>query len=287
MGAAVRAAAAAGDRRALGAGRDRPVRARGARGQGARALARGVAAHAAATAVVRPDGAAADRRAGGGVRAGHAPGCLRARRRRAARLAGARRAMGTPLARRGALRRQQRPRREHGVRQRVAIPRLGGARAEREPSDRPLHPHAGGGRPAARGTAPRDRGRLPHCHGIPGARAQGARRARQGEAGLRPRRRAGGRVLEGVPRRERLVRAVPRPQVRSRLAGRVLRHRRHLPQHRHDGVGGDRGARARARGVAGRGRRAPGPIASARGCRARRVFVGRVAPGIGAAARAR
>ena len=100
------------------------VRSREAGSRGAVTGRAGRPAHADPPRHVRPDRPAADARGGRRVPDRHVARRLREGGRPAARLAALRRALGPALARRGPLRRLQRARREHRVRQRLAVPRL-------------------------------------------------------------------------------------------------------------------------------------------------------------------
>ena len=71
-----------------------------------------------------------------------------------------------------------------------------------------------------------------HRHRLPDGRPEGARRNRQGAIAARHRRRSNRRDRPGVPRADACVCAVSRPQVRRHPHDRLLRARRHLPQHR-------------------------------------------------------
>ena len=174
-----------------------------------------------------PDGPAADRgrdrrlprrRLAQGVRAGG---------RSLPRVAGVRRAHGPGLARPGALRRHLRLPGGRGPRH-VAVPRLGHPGLQRQPALRPVPDLAARGRSAA-GRHPRSADR----HGLqPAAPADQRRRQRRGGVPHRIRGRPGQHVRHGHAGPDARVRQVPRPQVRSDHAARLLRAVRVLQQHR-------------------------------------------------------
>ena len=91
----------------VGAERHRPVRARQTGGGGDRAGPRGCQGHARPQAVFRPHGPAAIARGTNVVSRRPLPGCLRETRRPAAGESAARRTVGPPLARRGAVWRER------------------------------------------------------------------------------------------------------------------------------------------------------------------------------------
>ena len=112
----------------------------------------------------------------------------------------------------------------------VAVPRLGDPRVQRQPSARRLPALAARGRPAARrdpGPAARHRVQPPAPHD---------QRRRQRRGGVPRRVRLGSRAHHGHrdARSHHRVREVPRSQVRSALATRVLRALRVLRRHRRE-----------------------------------------------------
>ncbi len=110
----------------------------------------------------------------------------------------------------------------------MAIPRLRDRSLQPRPAFRSIRARTDCRRPA------RIRRREPqwHCrHRVSRAWAQGARAAGQKENAVRRLRRADRRHVEGVSRCDARLRALPRPQVRSFLAKRLLRNGRNFRKH--------------------------------------------------------
>ena len=141
---------------------------------------------------------------------------LRAAGRPAARLPALRRALGPALARPGPLRRDRRPRVRLRHPQRLALSRLRHPRLQRRPALRPVRRRAPRRRPAREPRAgipgavqridPRDRLLLPgRRHAFAGRRPRG-----RGPPDRQPDR----RLVQDLPRPDRRLRPLPRPQVR-------------------------------------------------------------------------
>ena len=213
-------------RRGVGAQPARPVRARAARGRGVDAGERGRQADSGPPGGPRPDGAAPRSRPPRVLSERHLGRRLGDPRRPAARVAALGRAPRPLLARRGALRRH--PRHPHRQLPRdVRVARLGDPGVQREQALRRLRGRAGGRRPPA-GAEPRSARR----HRLP-AQQHHHQRGRGGARGVRGDLRQGpGRDhRQRLPRADRGLRHLPRPQVRSDRAERVLRDDRVLPEH--------------------------------------------------------
>ena len=195
----------------------RPLRALAAREGGPPTVARGRPRDPSAAAEPRPRRPPAHDRGGRRLPEGQAARCLGPPGRAPARLAALRRALGSSLARRRALRRLGRLREgqaAHGL----VLPRLGGGRPEPRPAVRPLRHRADRRRPARDADPGPARG-----HRLPPQlddQRGGRRRPRAVPDGghVRPH----GRGRQGRPRPHHPVRPVPQPQVRSPEAGGVL-----------------------------------------------------------------
>ncbi len=230
----------------LGAQPDRRLHPGRAGGEGPGARAGGGSTHLRPPRDVRPDRAAAD--AGGDRRLsqGRFAGRLREAGGPAAGPAGVRRALGPPLAGRGPLRREPRLRDEHAAAQRLALPRLRHPGVQRGSALSAIRPGAAGrrrgrqGRPAHRGG-----------HRLPGRRPArpGRQRHPRGPAATAHGRHGGHGFAHGgdVPRPDRRLRPLPRPQVRPDLPEGFLR----------DASGVRRRGTRRARGAARRLRGSP------------------------------
>ena len=168
------------------------------------------------------------------------PRRLRAGRRPPAGLAPLRRALGPLLDGRGALRRHQgRPRQAAAERPAVSgrldLPGLPDRRFQLRQALQPIHPRAARGRPGAhaptgggqagQGGGDRDRPAVDRGAGLPHARKPIRR------LGQRHHQRPDRCDHQGVSRPHRELRPVPRPQVRSDPAGRLLLALRRLRQH--------------------------------------------------------
>ena len=256
LGLAARAgcAAAGRRRRRLAGDAGRQVPPGGARGCRTGARTRCGPRRAHPPPVVRPPRAAADpgrdralprRRLGRGL----------CRSRRPVRcLAALRRALGPALDGPGALQRVARQRGGSRHPLCLALPRLPDPGLQRRRSLRSVDPRASGGRPVA-AAAPRrrraDQRVAARADPLPPGRARlpaGRPVGGPGQVDRQP----GGRGLEGLPGAHRVVRALPRPQVRRHQPGgllRVLRHAVRGPAHdaggRRAGCPGDEPERAR------------------------------------------
>ena len=192
---------------------------------------------------------------------------VREGRRSAARLAPLRRALGAALARRGAVRRVERQDELH-LSPGLALPRLGHRRVQRRQAVRPVRPRADRRRPPPRRRRPQA-GRADHRDRVPRPRQQGPRRGEPRAVRPGRRRRADRGDHARLPRADGRLRPLPRPQVRPDPPARLLRPRRHLPQHP-DLLGHARGRLpelqriAPDRAAARRGRALGGPPADAR-----------------------
>ncbi len=162
---------------------------------------------------------------------------LRAARRPPAGLAALWRTLGSALARPCALCRLQRLQHRHAAAD-LEVPRLGSRRRQPRPAFRSVRHRAAGRRPAAGRDA-----RSAHRHRFPSQHAdQRGRRHRPGavprRVGRRPRQHDG----LGLPRPDSRLLPVPRPQVRSAVAARILPVLRLLQQRgRADAGTGDAG----------------------------------------------
>ena len=196
---------------------DRPVRTRASREGESRALARSRSRHADPPPEPGPDRAAAHARGNRRVSRRPPSRCLRPSGGSPARLAALRRALGTPLAGCGALRRHQRLRLRQSARD-VALPRLGDQRAQSRHAVRRVHDRATGRRlAAARHARSENRHRLPSQH-----HDQRGRRRRPGAVPHRGAVRPRGDHGHGFSGPDDRLRPVPRSQIRSHQAARVL-----------------------------------------------------------------
>ena len=258
-------ARAAPARRRWGRLADRSLRPGEARRRRPGALAAGRSADLDPSPLVRPARAAPDSGGGRGLRGRPRPRRLRAAGRPPARLAPLRRADGEAVDGRRPLRREQRLRARRAPPERLAIPRLAGPCLQRRPALHRLRPAPDRRRRAPAGRPRGDRRhRLPRRRGVRHRRPEPAERC---DARRRPPGRAGGprrHHLPGLPRPDRPLRPLPRPQVRPDPPGRLLPARlgpRRRPARR---------ARRHPPGPAGRpprpdGRRTPPPGRAATG----------------------
>ncbi len=203
---------------------------------------------------LRPDRPAADARGGRRVRRRPLARRLRAAGRSLSRVAAVRRPLGAVVARPGPLRREQRVRVRRVPPERLALSRLGRRRPQPRPALRRVRPP-----PARRRRAParRPRGRSRRPASSSPAPID-TRRARTSmseamKAVVRQRRAGGPRRHRrpDVPRPDRQLRPLPRPQVRPDPAGRVLPPRlgpRRRPPRRARPVGDRRRRRPSRRG---------------------------------------
>ena len=159
---------------------------------------------------------------------------VREGRRSAARVAALRRNVGPHLARRRALRRGRLPLarsegpRPQPVSERLSVSRLGDQGVQRRPAVRPVRARA-----ARRRSAGRRRGARAHAAGarLPRPRAVVLRQRRRRDHARRRAPRSRRRRVARLPRPDRRLRPLPRPQVRSDSDDRLLLAGRRLPEH--------------------------------------------------------
>ncbi len=218
---------ARGPERRVGTQPDRPIPPRPAGARRDRALARSRSHHAAPPRPPRPDRPAALARRGRRLPRRRSPRRLRAGRRPPARLPAFRRAMGKALAGPRPLRRLQRLQHRRPALD-LEISRLGHRRPQPQHAVRRVRHRATGRRPPARRHArPEGRHRVPPQHADqPGRRHRP--RAVPHRVGHRPREHHRHRV----PRPDRGLLPVPRPQVRPDHAEGILPALRLLQQRR-------------------------------------------------------